>query len=238
MTNHEIKLPFSGFYESVHDAEIDRCIENAFDYEGTGNPEIPEDFYMKMDYSHIWPEYARLYCEWLEGKINEYLETENNPLKNTFKDLTSPKYYNFETDRLFAEISDQDILRLYDMTDRKILNQVIEDRFTSRSGFSSFYHNSLENEGPDYKTTWCKPVLEWDHNQLENLLIAAILTALEKAKGWTSESKYFQEYHAFDDYGFIEDISESGRLDNIIWGNCPKECLDMVNAYDEQKRHA
>ena len=61
MVNHEIKLPFAGFYESIHDNCIDHHIESAFDYEGTGSPEIPEDFYIKMDYSYIWLEYAKLY---------------------------------------------------------------------------------------------------------------------------------------------------------------------------------
>lgn len=235
MSQHEIIIPFSGFYESVHNEQIDYCIENSFDYEGTGTPEIPDDFYIKMDYSKIWPEYAALYCSYVEDKINEYLDTDKNPLKITFKDLVSPKYYNYSTDRIFAEISDQDILRLYDMTDKDILEKLVQDKFTSRSGFSSYYQNSLkEVPNQEYKTHWDKPVIQWDGNQLSTLLIAAILTKFESDKGWNSETKHFQKYHSFDDFSFIEDISGSGKLDNIIWNNAPKECLDMVNSYYER----
>lgn len=237
MTKHEILLPFTGFYESAHDRQIDHCIEQAFDFEGTGCAEIPDEFHSKMEYSDIRLEYSKHYASWLQDKINEYLETENKPLIVTFKELTSPKYYNFSTDRLFAEISSEDILRLYEIADKETLEKLVSDRFTSRSGFSSFYQNSLkEVKNQEFRTSWDRPVLEWDHNQLGILLIAAILTALDKQEGWNSETKHFQEYHEFDDYEFIDNISSSGTLDNIIWGNCPKACLDMVNAYDEKKR--
>lgn len=236
MSQHEIIIPFSGFYNSVHDEQIDHCIEQAFDHDGTGSPEIPDDFYIKMDYSYIWPEYAALYCAWTEYKINEYLDLNADPLKITFKDLVSPKYYNYSTDRLFAEISDKDILRLYSLADKDILEKLVFDTFTSRDGFSSYYQNSLkEVPNQDYKISWDKPVIEWDCNQLGTLLIAAILTKLKQNKHWISEEKYFEEYQNFNEFLFIEDISGSGKLDQIVWNNAPKECLDMVNSYYEKQ---
>lgn len=235
MTMLEIKIPFAGFYETYLAAMVDDEIESAFDYEGTGAgyENMPDDFYMKADYSYVYHALAEQYVEYAQDKANEFLELEE-PIKLTFKDMTSPREYNFSTYRLFAEISEKDVLKLYAFTDKEVLERVVSDRFTSRSGFASFYQNSLKETGQDYKTSWAKDVLRWDHNQLETLLIAAILTALDKAQGWDSESKHFEEYHSFDDMPFIEDMSSSGELGNLIYEHLPKECVDMMNEYYEK----
>lgn len=218
MTHYEITIPFSGFYDSIHDSSIDDVITMSFDYEGTGMGEenIPDDFYDKMQYGAILTEYARAYSEWFNDQVNDHLGTD---LNIQFKSLVSPREYNFGTDRIFCSISDQDILTMYDMVDRNVLEKIIKKRFTSRSGFSSFYQNSLNDTGQDYKTSWCKPVLEWDHNQLATLLIACI------------DDKDFEGY---DDLCFYSEHHET--IHNIVRDNAPDECITMLNDYDQKAR--
>lgn len=231
----EIKIPFAGFYNSNLDSMIDYEIESIFDYDGTGSPDIPEDFYIKADYSGVFKAIAREYVEYAQEKLNEFLNLEN-PIQLEFHDLVSPREYNFTTDRLFAGISQIDVLRLGSIASPKILERLIAERFTSRDGFMSFYQNTLKDNGQEYKESWNKPFTAWDHNQLEILLIAAILTRLESADSWDSESKYFQDYVSFDDSPFIESMSCNGTLSEIIYNELPESCVQLMNDYYEQER--
>jgi hypothetical protein len=84
--------------------------------------------------------------------------------------MTSPRFYNFETDRVFANISEHAARKLFaysrKLDNHATLAKVIRARFTSRDGFHSFYSNSLAE--------WLeKPLDEWDHNELGTLLIVA-----------------------------------------------------------------
>ena len=88
----------------------------------------------------------------------------------TWSLMTSPHEYNFETDRLFVNVSMAFIKRLWRMSrddSHDTLARVIKDRFTSYDGFMSHYSNRL--------TDWTdKPLKEWDHNELGTLLIACL----------------------------------------------------------------
>jgi hypothetical protein len=78
-----------------------------------------------------------------------------------FKDMTSPKEYNFTTDRLFVEM-DMDILdKMKKEVDKeenvKVFQSVLDRYFQSRSGFISFYESDRE----DYIS---EDGSEFDHN--------------------------------------------------------------------------
>lgn len=234
MTMHEIKIPFPGFYCSELESMIDHEIESAFDYEGTGNAEIPDDFYIKMKYHGIFLAIAELYTE----AFQDWLDNEAGiKIGLRFKDMVSPRYYNFETDRLFCEISDQDIMALWRIVDKDILEKLIKERFTSRDGFSSHYQNSLKNTGEDYKTAWPGNPKTWNHNQLETLLIAAVLSVFDKKEGLREERVYFEKYHAPDIYGLMESAACNGYIHNAVWDNVPQACIDMLNEYDAKARY-
>jgi len=82
-----------------------------------------------------------------------------------FEEVCRPAYYNFETDRLFAKISESALRAALGELERDapdILAQAFRDLFTSYDGFASFYDNTV----PD------KDLADWDHNELFALLVA------------------------------------------------------------------
>lgn len=161
-----IVIPFYGFYESIHSSNIDDAINSYYDPEGRGEPEtMPDDFWEKFNgYHAICNDYSKSYVEHFTDKFNE-LTGLNIALE--YESLKSPKYYNFETDRIYAHISLKDAQSLFDFVNQGQLSATIKEKFTSRSGFISFYSNDV--------LEWlAKPLAEWDHNELYTLLLAAM----------------------------------------------------------------
>jgi hypothetical protein len=80
-----IQLPFSGFYESIHDSGFDEALWNSLftDYQtGTeNNGKLSELVYDKMDWTGAHNEYAKLYTEKFAEKTKINL---------TFEFLSSP----------------------------------------------------------------------------------------------------------------------------------------------------
>lgn len=86
-----------------------------------------------------------------------------------FKDMTSPREYNFETDQIYCDISLATMRKLWAVSARDnhaTFKRVIADRFTSRSGFISHYSARWQD--------WLKPLATYDHNELGALLVAAL----------------------------------------------------------------
>jgi hypothetical protein len=182
----EIQLPFDGYYSSVWDQGLDSEMEQyAENYEETDREEYGDAGLEASDFCDIFMETV----EWKKchdsvnravvDAIQQVLDDELDIKINlTFSCMESPRFYNFSTDRLFAKISRADVAKLVRIvrSDRyETLREVLKDRHTSRSGFSSFYSNDL--------ATWLgKRVSDWDHNELESLLLAAAETRANQAR--------------------------------------------------------
>jgi hypothetical protein len=214
-----ICIPFTGFYESVHNSFIDDSINDLFSDKETGNPlDIPDAFYMtnycpqetRIEYAR---EYVKAFQEWLETELELKIGLE-------FESLSSPKYYNFETDRIFARIDIQDAQTLYDHANGLTLKDVIERRHTSRSGFISFYPNDIAQWGG-------KNITAYDHNELETILIAAIETI-----GNDSIDELLS------DYDLMEYARCNGVIDDIVWSNMPDNAKAIVNEFEEKQESA
>jgi len=101
-------------------------------------------------------EYVKQFVQGFNDYINGELELD---IKLSFESMTSPREYNFETDKIFCEISYPDVKKLYRFLDKEKLRATIKDYCTSYDGFISFYSNDLD--------LWCeKPLLHWDHNEV------------------------------------------------------------------------
>jgi hypothetical protein len=148
-------IPFSGFYCSVHDSEMDSALERMFDLEGTGyaNPDLVDAARDAIDWPCVQEAYA---AEFVESLGVEY------DLNLTFESLSSPKYYNFETDRIFAHIDRASLAKIARAVPRDTLRKAIKARFTSRDGFISHYSPRLSD--------WPARLSDWDHNQIGTLL--------------------------------------------------------------------
>ena len=114
-----------------------------------------------------------------------------------------PKYYNFETDRLFVEIDNIKITMLMNwIFNNKLerLKEVIRDRFTDKDGYIPHYSNDLEAWG-DVDT--------WDYNQLGTALLV-----------------FVDEYADFN-YTLHEYVSET--IHNHIYSTLSDDMQDFLN---------
>lgn len=186
-TRVEINLPFPGFYHSWLDQELDHQAESFVEYEAEYRQEeegIPPELRLDATTMHDIMFDCRNYQEEQETIAKAYVEDFNEwvhegntryayngiDLQLQFADMTSPRYYNFETDRLFATIPMRKVRLLFALSKRdkhQTLRKVLKDRHTSYDGFHSYYTNELED--------WLeKPLEDWDHNELHSLLVAAM----------------------------------------------------------------
>lgn len=173
----EFNIPFCGFYESLYSDMIDGYVESEIDYKleeyyshlpENIQKEISDIFYMNTCYQDCYQIIAESYVD----SLNYELEYSDSSIILEFSDLTSPRYYNFETDKIYVSCSLDQIKFMYDLIikDHKdLLESVIKDRHTSYDGFHSFYSNDLN--------TWLsKDITEWDSVELSTLFIVYLQT--------------------------------------------------------------
>lgn len=174
-----VNIPFEGFYDSWWSSMLDDQANQFCEYEAeyreaeNGIPselrldanEFAEILFDVTDYKQTHRHFAETYAQEFDAWASEKAGFE---LKLKFEEMTSPRFYNFETDRIFCTISLRTAQRLFAISKKEKherLAAVIADRHTSRSGFISFYKNDL----PSWVT---KPIRDWDHNELGTLLRA------------------------------------------------------------------
>lgn len=143
-------IPFAGFYNSIHDAELDRACESILqdDSGDCVHDGLPMRLFDAIDWRKAHVDYARQYAiKWADRFDIKGLQ---------FEELKSPREYNFTTDRIFVRIPSDEIARIRREINPEILRETAREWFTSRSGFISFYSPDVSDWG-DVET--------WDHNQ-------------------------------------------------------------------------
>lgn len=174
-----VNIPFAGFYDSLWSHMLDDQANQFCEYEAEYREEengIPPELRLdanefaeilndvtnyKAQQEHLARHYVDAFNEWAKDQIGF------DP-KLSFEEMTSPRYYNFETDRIFCTISQKVARGLFAISKKEKherLAAAIKERHTSYDGFISFYSNDL--------ASWLeKPVTEWDANELGTLLRA------------------------------------------------------------------
>ena len=165
MNKLESTIPFDGFYESFISDDIDHQIGQQIEWDSDihdlneDEQQILWDSYLTINksyfYNQIAEDYTNFYIEILNRRLKGFT------LKAKFNLITSPREYNFETDRIFIDIERDhaiDFIKYIIKNYKKELEEKIKERFTSRSGFWSFYKSGLD--------FWTKDYSEWDHNQI------------------------------------------------------------------------
>ena len=117
-------IDFGGFYDSIHSDNIENRIE-----------------YFEIDENNVnYKETYNSYCIEFIDSLNDMLELE---LK--FIQIDSPKFYNFTTDKIEAEINENDFNKLKDtyLNSNEFIDYVNENS-KSRDGFTSFYNGFNE----------------------------------------------------------------------------------------------
>jgi hypothetical protein len=204
----EVKIPFSGFYESDHDKILDDAFEGIFQNDqgdiheyAQGQDEGERDnrlttAYFDVDWGKVRAEYVKAYTEAFTRQLNDDLKHKGLQITLTYKAMESPREYNFTTDRIFAEISLADVKKLYRLVDKAKFSKYLKDHFTSYDGFISFYSNDLDD--------WVvKPFKDWDHNE-----VGALLETVALSEGRPSD---------YEAYSLMEGYRVNGHADSCIW---------------------
>lgn len=175
-----VNIPFGGFYGGLWSQELDQQEEGLLDHIGEEpdrydpalvlaqeRGELGEMLWQATTYTiaqaRIAQAYVEAFAHWLAGTLGVEVVME-------FEEVTSPRYYNFETDRIFAKLPLTVFATILDRLQNNhpgVFERTVEGMFTSYDGFCSFYSN-------DPAELLDKPLDEWDHNELKVLLNAWI----------------------------------------------------------------
>ena len=128
-------INFGGFYNSIHDDNIEWACESYFtDDNGVCDWDNILD---NVDFKKLHDVYIDLYCD----LFSEWLK-ENYGIDIKFKNisLSSPREYNFETDKILCDIdSVENESLIKTMKAKPEYLEWLKDRTRSKSGFISFY---------------------------------------------------------------------------------------------------
>ncbi len=228
---------FPGFYHSGLDADLDNEESQWADYEAEKiepdsqyhklaehelGPELAEIRKLIPDYTldseafaqaaFESTDYSAVHMEasqyWIENLVSVLSSELDYTLDATWESMTSPRFYNFETDRVFCFIPWTQLEAMKaELQGKPQLAERIKRRFTSRSGFSSFYSNELQE--------WeAKPLREWDHNETGTLLDSFIRHKCEESGA------------DFDDIESAVNTLDSGNGESSA-------CIDAGRDYDK-----
>ena len=165
MNKLESTIPFDGFYESFISADIEYQMGQQIEWDcdiydlNESEEEILYNNYLSVNTSYFYNQIAEDYTNLYIDALNERLK--GFSLKANYKCFESPREYNFKTDRIFIEIEENhavDFIKYLVKNYKKELEKKIQNRFTSRDGFNSFYKNSID--------LWTKDFKEWDCNMI------------------------------------------------------------------------
>jgi predicted transcriptional regulator len=177
MTKLETIVPFfCGFYESFLSSVVDQEIEQHMEEYDKTYEEIED----QLDYRRAELAISQA---WLRNFVEE------TGIKLSFKEIDSPKQYNFTTDRLVADIELEELKRVRKIAEENsdILEGVIKKHFTSYDGFMSFYSNDMDD--------WnVKETEELDCNEIMTYIEAAVLVEHDREKIYETLNIY-GEYH-------------------------------------------
>jgi hypothetical protein len=136
----ETIINFGGFYHSIHSALIEDVVKNLIctDYEDKFDQKMYDQFNWEKAHEKYCIEYLDKFEDWLTDE----LELKDTP-KIEFKELISPRYYNYTTDKIEASISEENSKEIKNAL---LLSeyaaefaQYVAERTTSAPGYISFY---------------------------------------------------------------------------------------------------
>lgn len=211
MTKLIVNLPFfPGFYESVLsqtlDCAVNREAEDQVERESS-QEYYPDEFWpdeLQLDHSELRDSVdygdanlamARDYVAAFDHWMNQQFDTPSGSFE--FESMTSPRFYNFETDRVFVYASREVMESFAASVDVAKLQKTIESRHKSRSGFISFYSDSLD----DWQEKLSDGLDSLDHNELATVLCAAIADKVEDNSDWQMT---ICEFIMESDYEYID----------------------------------
>ena len=145
-----VKIPFSGFYNSIHDSIIDSALE--YESECYADSDKANDIILDVlninHYNKIKEELGKLFV----GGVNELFWYEYDiKLDLEFDSLKSPKFYNYSTDEIYCYVDNDKINELVALLDNENdFIEVLKDKYKSRDGFIVFDSTLQAIDNKDY----------------------------------------------------------------------------------------
>lgn len=197
-------IPFSGFYDSIHSYLLDReCEFITQDSSGRERHTLAEHLHRYFGYTaDMLDAYAKLYVEEWRDAAGIACE---------FHHVDSPRYYNFETDRIFATLADGEESRLAASVDRARLESIARARHTSRAGFISFYSPNVNTWG--ICTTW-------EPEQLHTLILASLPEDMPEEED------------------LMDSAVCNGCISDVVWTHMSEEARRVANIADYLRTRA
>ena len=122
---------FNGFYNSIFEPTEDTVIESPYSF---------DDY--EFDYKGYKDDVARECTKTISDKLIEF---GIKGVKIKYQLISSPKYYNFETDSIYVKYSLTNIavkaINKYLIDNKDAFTKYIKDHYTSRDGFNSWHSN-------------------------------------------------------------------------------------------------
>lgn len=153
LTNEFIAPAFAGFYESIFTPYFDEDLDCDNELQAWVNENVD------YDYKEYESNVAKHYVWAVEDALKEYLPS----FRAEYKEVDSPKYYNFETDRAVGVCNLEEIreeIKAYINKNFDAFRQWIRDKHSSYDGFISYYSNNVYDWDLDK---------DLDHNELMSI---------------------------------------------------------------------
>ena len=145
-----VKIPFSGFYNSVHGSIIDSALE--YQSKCYADSDKVNNIILNLlninHYDKITEELSKLFVE----SINELFWYEYDiKLDLEFDSPKSPRFYNYSTDEIYCYIDNDKINELVTLLDNENdFIEVLKDKYQSRDGFIVFDSTLQAIDNKDY----------------------------------------------------------------------------------------
>lgn len=145
-----VKIPFSGFYNSVHGGIIDSALEYQSECY-VDSDKVNNIILNSLNINHydkITEELSKLFVE----SINELFWYEYDiKLDLEFDSPKSPRFYNYSTDEIYCYIDNDKINELVTLLDNENdFIEVLKDKHQSRDGFIAFDSTLQAIDNKDY----------------------------------------------------------------------------------------
>lgn len=175
-------LPFfTGFYDTLFECDCEEQEVENYNQENDTNLEY-DDF--EFDYDG----YRNRVAEACINSVWDYLKLDGFDIDIIFERVSSPRFYNYENDEIQCtyKVTDEDFKKLveYCKTNLSEFKTFLEDVYSSRPGFSSFFDTDAE--------TWFNEYLN-DDNELFEKAFTGILTFYLENEGWYSKDQMFDD---------------------------------------------
>lgn len=216
-----IQVPFEGFYSSKYDSELDYCAEREWEWRADdseyGESRFPEPVQLSeselSDKAWRYTEYSRAYDDIAQAYVPAFDESVSDilglQLGLEFESMSSPRYYNFSTDRIFAHIRTGVVYLMFRKSRENghmALRANIRESFRSRDGFIPHYSDNADS--------WLeKPLREWDHNEVMTLLESCL--AIEETRDYDSIF--------WDCYESLQETVSNAFSDCVEWDSLESE---------------